>query len=478
VGTHHRDGAAVTKGPIGRGDARNPSNAELDAQIIELDRARERDGARPPAFTDEALALRFAERHADDLRYVAGWSRWLIWHDGRWQFDDTLRAFDLARKICRQAAAECNIAKTAAAIASAKTVFAVVTLARADRRLAATIEQWDADPWRLNTPAGVVDLRDGQMRESHPSGYITRITAAAPDDTCTIPTWLRFLDRVTGSDPELIAFLQRMAGYALTGITREHALFFLYGTGANGKSVLTNTLSGILGDYQRTAPIETFTASHVERHPTDLAGLRGARLVTAVETDEGRRWAESRIKGLTGGDKIAARFMRQDFFEFTPQFKLLIAGNHKPGLRSIDEAMRRRFNLVPFTVTIPVAERDDTLTEKLQAEWSGILSWAIKGCLDWQENGLAPPAAVTEATAAYLEAEDAVAAWIDECCELDKNAWVRSATAFVSWSAWANKAGEYVGSQRGFVDRLEARGITPRRTHEGRGLSGLRLLST
>ena len=400
----------MTKGQVGRGDARDLSNAELDAQIIELDRVRELDTTRPPAFTDEALALRFAERHAGDLRYVAGWSRWLIWHHGRWQFDDTLRAFDLARKVSREAAAECNIARTAAAIASAKTVAAVVTLARADRRLAATIEQWDADPWSLNTPAGVVDLRSGKMCEGHPNRYITRITAAVPNHGCAIPAWLRFLDRVTGSDLKLIAFLQRMAGYALTGITRENALFFLYGTGANGKSVFTNTLSGILGDYHRTAPIETFTASQVERHPTDLAGLRGARLVTAIETEEGRRWAESRIKALTGGDKIAARFMRQDFFEFTPQFKLLIAGNHKPGLRSVDEAMRRRFNLVPFTVTIPAAERDDTLTEKLQAEWSGILSWAIKGCLDWQENGLAPPAAVTEATAAYLEAEDAIAA--------------------------------------------------------------------
>src|SRR5262249_4902153 len=151
----------------------------------------------------------------------------------------------------------------------------------------------------------------------------------------------------------------RLLGYALTGLTIEHALFFLYGTGANGKSVLMSTVAGILGSYHRTAPIETFTASTSERHPTDLAGLRGARLVTAVETEEGRRWAESKIKALTGGDRIAARFMRQDFFEFTPQFKLVIAGNHKPGLRSVDEAIRRRFNLVPFTVTIPKAERDE-----------------------------------------------------------------------------------------------------------------------
>ena len=175
-----------------------------------------------------------------------------------------------------------------------------------------------------------------------------------------------------------------MCGYALTGITREHALFFLYGTGANGKSVFLNTVSGIMADYATTAPIETFIASRDERHPTDIAGLQGARLVTAFETEDGRRWAESKLKALTGGDRVAARFMRQDFFEFVPQFKLLIAGNHKPRLRAVDEAMRRRFNLVPFTVTIPEPERDKDLAEKLRDEWPGILRWMVERCLAWQ----------------------------------------------------------------------------------------------
>jgi putative DNA primase/helicase len=209
-------------------------------------------------------------------------------------------------------------------------------------------------------------------------------------------------DRVTGSDSELITYERRVLGYALTGIVREHALFFGYGTGANGKSVLLSTVAGILGDYHKTAPIETFTASNVDRHPTDLAMLRGARLVTATETEEGRQWAESRIKSLTGGDRVSARFMRQDFFEFMPQFKLVIAGNHKPSLRSVNEAIRRRFNLVPFTVTIPVEERDLNLRDKLKAEWPGILRWLVDGCLAWQREGLSAPAAVRNATSAYL----------------------------------------------------------------------------
>ena len=344
----------------------------------------------PPAYSDEALALRFTERYADKLRYVAAWSKWLIWNGQYWQFDDTLKAFDYARKICRGAASECD-KKFANAIASAKTVAAVERLARADRRLAATADQWDADPWLLNTRVVLSISARANVGRMIQAYYMTKIAGIAPDAACPVPHWNSFLDRVTGGDAELIAFLHRVVGYALTGVTREHALFFLYGTGANGKTTFLNAITGAMGDYCRIAPIETFTASISERHPTDLAGLRGARLVTAVETEEGRRWAESKIKALTGGDKISARFMRQDFFEFTPQFKLLIAGNHKPGLRSVDEAIRRRFYLIPFTVTIPTAERDPELLEKLKTERPGILHWMIEGCLRWQQHGLAPP---------------------------------------------------------------------------------------
>jgi len=261
------------------------------------------------------------------------------------------------------------------------------------------------------------------------------------------------------------------------GSTREHALAFLYGTGANGKSTFLNAVTGAAGDYHRTAPIETFTASNTDRHPTDLAGLRGARLVTAIETEEGRRWAESRIKALTGGDKVAARFMRQDFFEYTPQFKLVIAGNHKPGLRSVDEAIRRRFHLVPFSVTVPPEQRDRDLDAKLKDEWPGILAWMIDGCLQWQEIGLAPPKIVTDATASYLDSQDAVAAWIDEACERDPNVWERSALLFGSWKAWAERSCEPAGDVKRFRDRLEARGIYHKREPgTGRtGYQGLRL---
>lgn len=396
-----------------------------------------------------------------------------MWDGTCWRLDETLQHYNLARAICRAASAACNNKKVASSLASAKTVAAVVSLARSDRRLAATIDQWDADPWLLNTPGGVVDLHTGKARPHSTIDYMTKITAAAPGGDC--PLWLAFLDRVTGGDAELAAFLQRAVGYALTGSTREHALFFVHGIGANGKSVFVSTISGALADYQRSAPIETFVASSSERHPTDLAGLRGARLVTAVETEEGRRWAESKIKALTGGDKIAARFMRQDFFEYTPHFKLLIAGNHRPGLRSVDEAVRRRFHLVPFTVTIPPGERDLMLTERLREEWPGILQWAIDGCLAWQRDGLAPPDSVRLATAAYLESEDALAAWLDEGVERDPQGWETTATLFASWKAWAERASEPVGSLKRFRELLESRGFIPERKRDGRGFQGIAL---
>jgi putative DNA primase/helicase len=428
---------------------------------------------RPPVFSDEALALRFAERHADNLRFVAAWNRWLFWTGKHWHFDDTLAAFDLVRQACREAAAECNKTKIATAIASAKTVAAVERLARADRRLAATVDQWDADPWCLNTPAGMVDLRTGDVGKHNPSRYCTKITAVGPGGDC--PRFSVFLHRITGGDGDLRIYLRRVLGYGLTGQTREHALFFAYGTGANGKSVLISTIAGMLADYHVTAPVETFIASSGDRHPTEIARLRGARLVTSTETEEGRRWAESRIKELTGGDVIAARFMRQDHFEFRPAFKLIIAGNHKPSLRSIDEAIRRRFHLIPFAVTIPAEERDLDLAEKLKTEWPGILAWCIEGALEWQTEGLRPPQSVLDATEAYLQAEDTFAAWVDEKCERKSTAWTAMGELYASWSAWATKFGEEPGSAKRFGQTLTSRGFQPIRRHAGRGFDGIKL---
>jgi len=434
----------------------------------------------PPHNSEDDLAYKFAERHVDRLRFVASWGRWQFYDGICWREDITLEAKECIRRHVRESA---KATKKAAKLATAKVVSAVESLARGDRRMAATPDQWDRGIWDLNTPSGVIDLRTGEKRKQRPDDYMTRVTKVSPDPACAIETWKKFLDRSTNGDSDLTAFLQRVAGYALTGDTTEHALFFIYGTGANGKSVFINTLTGCLGDYHRTSAIETFTASSGDRHPTDLAGLRGARLVTAVETEEGRRWAESKIKSLTGGDKISARFMRQDFFEFTPMFKLIIAGNHRPGLRSVDEAIRRRFNLIPFTVTIPAPERDQRLAEKLAAEWPGILHWMIEGCRSWRSEGLNAPEAVRAATAAYLEAEDPMVSWIEDAGEADAGTWESTQALFKSWKSWAERTGEYAGKMRKFSQRLEDRGerfgIRKQRNVAGqRGFVGLRVTKT
>jgi len=429
--------------------------------------------ALPPEYSDEALALRFAKKHADDARYVAAWGCWFLWDGGRWVKDDKLQAEAYARDVCRAAAFECGNLPIASRIASKGTIFGVERLARSDTHLAATINQWDAAPWLLNTPDGTIDLRTGKLGAHKQDDYSTKLTAVSPGGSC--PQWIGFLKRIFGGNSELIDYVQRMAGYALTGVTSEHAFFFCYGTGSNGKGTLINTLTGIMGDYSAVAQMETFAASNIDRHPTDLAMLLAARIVTAQETEEGRRWAEAKIKSITGGDPITARFMRQDNFTFLPQFKLVIAGNHKPGLRGVDEAIRRRFHLIPFSVTIPANERDLNLPEKLKEEWPGILAWMIEGCLKWQSSGLNPPAAVVDATAKYLEAEDTINLWLEECCEKKNNEWERSSVLFASWTQYAERCGEHAGSQKRFVQMLEAKGFEPKRTNKGRGVAGIRL---
>jgi putative DNA primase/helicase len=221
--------------------------------------------------------------------------------------------------------------------------------------------------------------------------------------------------------------------------------------------------------------METFIESRGDRHPTELAYLRGARLVTAQETERGRRWAETKIKALTGGDPISARFMRQDFFTFMPQFKLFIAGNYKPGLRGVNEAIRRRFNLIPFLVTIPEQDRDPQLDEKLKAEWPGILQWMIDGCLAWQKGGLRPPPAVVDATTAYLAEQDTLELWLEEKCAVDAIYTATVADLFDSWKEWTAANGEYTGSKKRFSQALEDRGFERMRISTERWFKGLAL---
>jgi putative DNA primase/helicase len=435
-----------------------------------------------PNCSEDDLAARHLQRMRQLTLWCEMWGRWLTWNGDRWLKDETLAVQDQVRQTMREIANQVlqdpelkpdKRQRQADRIASYKTIQNVERMARTYRHVATHPDEWDADLWALNTPGGVVDLRTGATTPHAVGDRFTKITAVAPGGGC--PTWLQFLDRATGGDVQLQGFLKRMCGYALTGEVREHALFFVYGTGGNGKGTFLTTITHIMGDYQRVSGAETFTESPGDRHTTELARLQGARLVTAQETEEGKRWAESRIKALTGGDPITARFMRQDDFTYVPQFKLVIVGNHKPAFRNVDEAIRRRLHLIPFTASIPASERDPMLPVKLKAEAGGILAWMIEGCREWATHGLQPPAVVKESTDQYLGAEDSLQQWLDECCDLVPG-FTTSQALFGNWQAWCEQSGEYVGTMKRLMSKLESRGIlTGQRMGRSRGCSGIRI---
>lgn len=434
----------------------SPLNARA---LAELDALAEPIGS----LTEDQIAKQFTDIYGNELRYVAEWGKWLRW-DGRvWRVDTTLSVMDLARGVCREAAeataaigdlTPAAAARLRARIRSAASIWAVARIASTDPRHAVTVDQLDANEWELNTPGGVLDLRTGAMNPHDPRKLHTKIAAVAPGGDC--PLWDALLERVL-PDPAVRDYLQRLAGYALTGSSREHVLPFGYGSGANGKGTIFHALRAVLGDYGLEIPSETLMESAHDRHLTELAVLRGARLVIGSEVDSGRRWNESRLKRLTGGDPIAARYIARDMFEFLPSHTLVIVGNHKPGLRAVDEAIRRRIHLVNFAVTIPEGERDPELPERLKAEYPGILLWALAGCLEWQERGLSPPDSIRMATAEYLTAEDSIAGWIAECCERTGTVTLKAAHA--SYVAWCESNASQPLGRNTFADQLEARGF-------------------
>lgn len=424
----------------------------------------------PKGISEDSLAWAFAERHKNRLRFCHEFGAWFLWDGTRWRKEKTRMAFDLARDLCREFNMEGK-----PVLGKATTVNGMMQFAQADRAFVTDADEWDTDRYLLGTPGGTVDLRTGKLAPARQTDMITKQTKVAPALTSDCPRWRQFLDEATQGDVELQRFMQQVAGYALTGDTSEHALFFIYGPGGNGKSVFLNTLSNILGDYGTTAAMDTFTASRSEKHPTDLAMLRGARLVSVSETEEGRSWAESRIKQLTGGDKVSARFMRQDFFEYSPQFKLLIVGNHAPMLHSVDDAMRRRFNIIPF-VHKP-EQPDHDLENKLQEEYPAILRWALEGCLDWQGSGLIRPESVQAATTEYFDIQDMFGQWLAECCEDkgDSGLFTETRALYDSWADYARGNGEDPGDIRKFTPLLTKRGYVPIKKNGKRCIKGLAL---
>lgn len=436
----------------------------------DVDEARDNVHVLPNAqaveVSEDAIALAFTREFGGTMRYDHHVGRWYQWSQTHWRRLEVPAALHYAREIGRR------LGSGKKSICKASVARGAETFAQADPEHAVTSAIWDSDPWMLGTPKGSLNLRTGKLHQPRPSDFITKLTGCNPDSR-EPSLWLKFLNDATRGDADMVRYLQRIAGYCLTGLTTEHALFFIYGPGGNGKSVFLNLLVYILGDYAMNAPMDTFTSSKLNAHPTELAMMNGARMVTASETEEGRAWAEARIKALTGGDPITARFMRQDFFTYQPQFKLLFAGNHQPTLHGVDAAMRRRFNMLPFIFR--PKEPDLSLEEKLRAEAPRILGWALKGCLDWQLHGLGRPPSVAAATDEYFEEQDLFGTWIEDRCETGPDLWDLPATLFRSWSNYARDSGEDPGSMVTFSGRLKKHGCRPRKSAGIRSYRGIRV---
>lgn len=442
----------------------------LDAGALEPRYPEQQNADGKADLTEDLLALAFTDRYEGKFSFCHDTGAWYCWNGQCWQKDKTRMPLHAMRELCR----ELNLQRKAI-FGKLVTASGALKFAACDPKMAVTADGWDTDPMLIGTPGGVVDLRTGILAQGDPAQRITKLAGVAPSDKADCPMWLHFLEEATDGDKALQRFMQQMAGYCLTGQTKEHALFFIYGPGGNGKSVFLNILTALLSEYATTSAMTTFTASNSDQHPTDLAMLKGARLVSVSETEDGRAWAESRIKQLTGGDKITARFMRQDFFEFTPQFKLVIVGNHQPILRNVDAAARRRFNIIPFVHT-PI-NPDSELESKLKAEMPGIMRWAIDGCLDWQANGLVRPDVVLAATDEYFESQDLFGRWFEEQCDTrDIKAWTATKDLYESWRAYAVRSGEEPGDVRRFGPMIARRGLLPKKQKGVRGFFGVRLI--
>jgi putative DNA primase/helicase len=472
-----------------------PAEQPTPTRSPAANRKTKRGPAAPPSggahLTDTGLAQRFRQRHGGDVRYCTPWGKWLVWDGQRWRIDDTQavkarakeavlalydeaaqRIADIGRQLKKLGADDAPKKGLEKALAQAKGLLTFALRSQAAPRLNALLDlarcepgipvlpaQLDRAPMLLNVLNGTLDLGSGQLREHRRQDLLTALAPVAyqPDATC--PQWQRFLDTTFAGNRGLIRYLQKLLGYSLTGDVREQLLAVCWGTGANGKSTLINTVLATLGeDYAIKASRDLFMARKQDNHPAQLARLLGKRLVVAVETHEGARLDEGLVKELTGGDPITARRMREDPWQFDPTHKALLVTNHKPEIRGTDEGIWRRIRLLPFEVRIPDGQQDKHLPERLRAELAGVLTWCVQGCLAWQREGLEAPAEVRAASAAYRSEQDVLAAFLAECCVEHAQAKAKASALYDAYRAWANRSGESPVTQRRFGSALKERG--------------------
>jgi putative DNA primase/helicase len=462
------------------------TRATRKARRQTADNGPTRDGI---PLSDYFNALALVDQCRTDVHYCYPWKSWLPWTGTHWQRDDTGTVMQWAKATIRgmldtlkdlmDDTARDELYKHIKSSLSTSRLEGMVKLAQDEPGIPVLPDALDQHHWLLNCANGTLDLKTGTLRPHTRGDLLTKCLALAYDPEAPCPTWERFLWHIMGGsveqdDPDesaavhqaryeaderarrLIGFLQRAVGYSLTGDTSEHCFFLLYGTGRNGKGTFIETVQAMLGPYGKTAEMSTFLARQTETVRNDLADLHGARFVSASEADKGRRLAESLVKRLTGGDRIKARFLFQEYFEFLPQMHVWLAVNDKPIIRGTDLAMWERIRLIPFEVFLKPEERDKHLGEKLRAELPGILTWAVKGCLEWQRyDGLKEPDDVKQATAAYRKEMDTLGQFLDECCTRSAQVRVKASTLYKAYQEWCADNGYQADSMMEIGYRLE-----------------------
>ncbi len=427
------------------------------------------------------VADRLLEKYGDRLRYATGIG-WFAWDETHWQRDDHRRSNEAVKSVIRDLRTEAaklkdrNLRKLCQRVATARGVRSVLDLAASDRRVRLSVDDLDSHSHLLACKNGTVDLRDGAIKKPDPKDLLTKCCPVSYDPKATAPKFDKFLNEIQPKQ-EVRDYLARLFGYAATGVVREHVLGVLWGPGANGKSVLSDVMDHVLGDHAKPGPSSLIVhdGKHTP-HPTDVASCVGTRLVIVHETKRGASFDSSKVKLLTGGDKLTARFMRQDFFVFAPIHTLIMLSNYKPEADANDAALWRRVQLVPFKVVIPPEKQDRELADKIKnSEAPGVLRWVVQGAVHWHRHGLKPPAVVLEQTEAYRAAEDVIGRFIEECCIKNKAAKVKAGVLYGAFKEWCKTQGERVVRGNDFFTELVSRGYERQVTSSGRIYHGIGL---